>query len=499
MLMLAFAMTLGLSSAHAEPYLLSDTRELFLDDFLIASKSKVTRVIHPAEKYAGNPVLWPSEDWEGKTAVIYGSVLREDGLYRMWYHAGDGVSVAESDDGIVWRKPLLDVVQVDGHKTNVVVKRGADEGEPGYLPWFYEVFGVHRDDADPDPTRRYKLGYLSINRNHEGEGGDPFHRGQRRGLGVAGSADGVHWRVIEPWATEAIVDGDTHWMFDPAHSRYVLYGRTKHISDDVRRAWSDNEWFGKHWGRAVARDESSDFLHWDVNRVQDAPVVMAADAQDTPCDEIYSMLVFPYGSVYIGLIQMFHNAPDACHLDVQLAVSRDTVHFTRVGDRTPFIPVGPVGSWDRFNNSLANNPPIPVGDELRFYYGGRTYRHGPYAGPDMGEPGGGIGFATIPRDRFVSLDASFDGGEIVTRPLKLQGNALHLNAKSDFGQITVEALDEAGQVIAASLPIRADSLDTVVPWDGPDPFANGGPVTLRMRLRNAQLYAIWCTADGATK
>ena len=78
-------------------------------------------------------------------------------------------------------------------------------------------------------------------------------------------------------------------------------------------------------------------------------------------------------------------------LDVQLAVSRDGVRFTRDRGtiaarqgarptRTAFLPNGPVGSWDRFNQSLANNPPIAVGDELRFYYGGRTYRHAPYKG-----------------------------------------------------------------------------------------------------------------------
>ena len=112
--------------------------------------------------------------------------------------------------------------------------------------------------------------------------------------------------------------------------------------------------------------------------------------------ETYGMMVFPYESVYIGLVRVFHNQPGQSYLDVQLAVSRDSIHFSRVGDRSPFIPVGPIGSWDRFNNSIANNPPIVIGDELRFYYAGRTYRHGPYEGPDEGFSGGAIGMATIP-------------------------------------------------------------------------------------------------------
>jgi hypothetical protein len=95
----------------------------------------------------------------------------------------------------------------------------------------------------------------------------------------------------------------------------------------------------------------------------------------------------------------------------------------------------------------------------------------------------------------VSLEASFDGGEIITRPMALGGNELHLNATSDFGEIVVEALDADGASMARSLPIREDSLDITVPWDGDGPWGIGGPLTLRFTLRNAQLYAIWC-AEG---
>jgi hypothetical protein len=220
---------------------------------------------------------------------------------------------------------------------------------------------------------------------------------------------------------------------------------------------------------------------------------MTADVNDQPGTEIYSMMVFPYEGAYIGLVQVFHARPEACYLDVQLAVSHDSLHFTRVADRAVFIPVGPIGSWDRFNNSLANNPPILVGDELRFYYGGRTYRHTPYEGKDTGPSAGGIGFATIKKDRFVSLQASFDGGEILTKPLKLQGNNLHLNAKSDFGQILVEVLDLSGNIIARSKSVRSDSLDIVIDWEYGSLRNLNTPVVLRLAIKNACLFAFWCT------
>lgn len=486
---------LGIVVASAAQDVQLDSRKrLFLDDTVVAEMENVSRTIHPAQKFAGNPVLTATEPWEGAVVIVYGSVLREDdGSFRMWYHCAQGVAYAESEDGVSWRKPALDVVQHEGNATNVVIDREAEDGAPGYLPYFYEVFGVFRDFRDPDPNRRYKMGFLSIQRDYDGPRQDPFHGGQRRGLGVAGSPDGIHWTLLDSWATEAICDGATHWMYEPANEHYVLYGRTKHVSDALTAAWAGDAWFDTHfWGRAVARVESPDFLDWDHKDPASAPVVMEADANDPVATEIYSMNVFPYGAQYVALVQRFHNRPGDVFLDLQLGVSQDSVHFERVGDRTPFIPCGGVGAWDRFNNSAATNPPVEVGDELRFYYGGRTYRHSPYEGPDEGVSGGGVGFASIRRDRFVSLGASFDGGAIVTRPMTISGNTLHLNADSAHGTITVEVLVKTGESTAKSLPITANGLDIAVEWDEGGLDESEGPVALRFRLENALLYAFWC-------
>ncbi|MBN2295409.1 MAG: hypothetical protein JXM70_23460 [Pirellulales bacterium] len=475
------------------PTTVDQTRQLFLDDFLIASQDGLTRCVHSARKYPDNPVLKPTEPWEGKVVLVFGSVIQEKDGYRVWYYAGGNVAYAHSKDGINWTKPNLDIIKVDGKNTNLLVL-GDRRDRKGTIPFFYELFGVFRDDREPDPARRYKMGFLSIDREYKGPREGRFHGGQRRGLGVAVSQDGLHWKLLDNWATEAICDGATHWMFDPNTGKYVLFGRTKYIPPSLMNAWKPDEWVKRYfWGRAVARVESPDFVHWDITKPAKAPVVMNSDEKDPPGTEIYSMKVFPYESVYIGLLQVFHNQEDTCYLDVQLAVSRDGVKFQRVGDRQPFLPVGAVGSWDRFNQSLANNPPIMVDDTLRFYYGGRTYRHSPYQGDDKGEPGGAIGLATVRRDRFVSLGASFDGGQLTTRPLKLNGKNLHLNAKAAFGKIIVEALDSKGDIIARSEPICEDTLDIPVQWKKTNPRVFKEPVALRITLRNALLYSLWCS------
>jgi len=475
------------------PIIVDASKQLFLDDYLLASMTHVQRTVEQAQKFGGNPVLWPTESWEPPMATIYGSVIRDGAKFKMWYKSGMGVGYAESDDGITWSKPRLDLTLVKGQPSNILFTKKSKTEGPAAFPYFYELFGVHRDDREPDPSRRYKMGFLDIDWKYSGPDGDPWHKGQRRGLGVAGSPDGIRWKLIDNWATEAIVDGATHWMFDSARGQYLLYGRTRKALPEVVAGWSTNDWFKQCFsGRAVARVQSPDFLKWDFTKPDTAPVVLTADLQDKPGTEIYSMKVFPYEGIYLGLVQVFHATPDDSTLDVQLAVSRDSIHFTRVGNRIPFILLGPIGSWDRFNLSLANNDPIIVGDDLRFYYGGRMYRHGPYSGPDKGPERSGIGFATIKRDRFVGLESSFDGGEVITKPLKLASPTLHLNAKSDFGEIVVELLNTDGKRLAQSRPIQRDGLDIPVEWNQTPALPSDAPVRLRLKLKNARLFALWC-------
>jgi hypothetical protein len=118
------------------------------------------------------------------------------------------------------------------------------------------------------------------------------------------------------------------------------------------------------------------------------------------------------------------------------------------------------------------------------------YRHSPYAA--LIEEKGGIGFATIKRNRFVALEASFDGGEIVTKLLQLKDTTLHLNAKSDFGEIIVEQLDANDQLLAQSASIQRDSVDIPVEWTG-DAKRPHELVRLRIQLTNARIFALWCS------
>ncbi len=63
-------------------------------------------------KYAKNPVMIPTMAWEGAGGINHEdsptTVLKEHGLYEMWYHAIEGttrrIGYATSPDGITWTK-----------------------------------------------------------------------------------------------------------------------------------------------------------------------------------------------------------------------------------------------------------------------------------------------------------------------------------------------------------------------------------------------------------
>ena len=492
------------AGANAEPIALGRTKQLFFDDEVIERQQNVRRIVHPVRKHPGNPIVRADSPWEDERCSIYGSVVKDGSLFRMWYYTSiaerpsdnrtstTGVAYAESRDGLHWTKPELDFITIGARKTNLLFERGRSDQQGQTIPHFHELLGVHKSAKSAE----YRMGVLSIERPYSGPSEDPFHKGERRGFGVATSRDGLTWTSVNPFTTDSICDGDSHWMFDEGHDRFVLYGRTKHRSEELIRNWTSRgqhaEWVSRHyWGRAVARVESPDFVQWNHTEPEDAPIVMSADEQDDAGTEIYSMMVFPYESVYVGLVQVFHNQPDRSHLDFQLAVSRDTVHFERVGERATFLPCGDVGTWDRFNNSIATNPPIRVGDELWFYYSGRSRRHGPYFGDDAGVDEGAIGVASIPVDRFVSVAGSYNDAQLTTKPLLIKNKSLFVNAQSQFGRIQVEVVDLNGRVLGTSNSIQTDGVRQRVRWKDQGLELGARPVRLRFSLENAHLFAFW--------
>jgi hypothetical protein len=178
---------------------------------------------------------------------------------------------------------------------------------------------------------------------------------------------------------------------------------------------------------------------------------------------------------------------------VQLAVSRDGVHWTRP-ERKPFIANGPPGSLD--DATLYMGPGLMrQGDELWQYYFASRARHNQVY-PQWESYGSTYTRVTLPLDRYVAMDASAMPATFTTHPLTFTGSRLEANADvRPDGYVRFELRDEAGQALpgfalADCQALAGDSLRHVVKWAGGDLRALAGRKTmLYCEARDASLYA----------
>ena len=458
---------------------------LFIDDLWIDEMQGVSKTLNQPAKYAGNPIMIPLYPWEGRLA-LYGTVWNdgEDGRFRMWYqgYAGMGVpsmgadiqsspwkgfdaanllytiGYATSNDGIFWNRPNLGLIEYDGSKDNNLVLLDA------------AFANIIKDDRDPNPDRLYKSLFF--------EARDPAGTpNMGDGVSVAFSPDGLHWTKYHgnPVITQS---SDSHTLlgWDDLHGKYVSYCRPSvHEGNMTRR---------------IGRSVSDDFVTWTIPED-----VLVPDDDDPPGLEFYGMPVFKYHDIYIGQLLAYHTPPEepqirfAGTVDVQLAVSRDGIDWTRAGGRKPFLPNGPPGSLDAGEIYMARGP-VTVGDELWFYYSACPVEHG------ITGRSGPICLAKLRIDGFVSIDAGQETGALVTKPFRADGERLSLNASARGGAVSVAVLDEHGvqhdgfQRADCAL-FDGDAVDHIVTWRSKSSLAElrGRPIRLKFYLRNAALYS----------
>ena len=116
-----------------EPIDIGSRLELFVDDYLIDTLSGEAQMIlhHPTPREVA---IVHDEPWEGNSSN-YHSVFKDGDRYRLYYMAHDYTITerevtsshplyycyAESNDGIHWRKPELDLIEFNGSKKNNIM------------------------------------------------------------------------------------------------------------------------------------------------------------------------------------------------------------------------------------------------------------------------------------------------------------------------------------------------------------------------------------------
>ena len=467
---------------------------LFADDAAIETMSGLTRRVNALRKHGTEPVLRPERPWENMAtlpmAVFYDD---EEHIFKMWYRPGAEkfhLAYATSRDGVTWDRPALHLVTWHGSDDNNLLSLVTGVG----------YNGIFKDRHESDPARRYK---------YFGYGWKGGKRVGPPGICVYFSPDGFHWQ--ESPANPALFGiGDSHspMGWDERISRYVAFIKPA-IPSPIPGAVKTTGNFWTQGIRIINRSTSEDMMHWSPMET-----VLAPDEDDPPNTHFYGISVFPDRGLYFGLLWVYH--PNALMIDVQLALSRDSIHWQRAGRRHPILSYGLPNQFD--SHVVIALKPILVGDRYLVYYLAEDAAHGLVSAretypvltvePRMQKIAnfeyndwtlkrrGFVGLAEFPRDRLVSVDADEGRGELVTKPFALTGRQVRVNANAEGGEVRVEILDAGGQPIPGygggeAQAASGDSANHLAAWKGGSDLSalQGKEVKLRIIARHARLYS----------
>ena len=467
--------------------------EPMVDDYLIDSMTGDVR-LELQTPTSGGKVLDFDRPWEG-TTCFYVSVVHGDGLYRMYYRGQSDPSFAvtsllepgetmiprhhevtcyaESRDGRTWTKPSLGLVAFDGTKENNII---------------WDGFGNHNFmvflDANPKtpPAERYKA--LAS--------GGP-NRPLKRMVGMV-SPDGIHWKPIreEPILTQPPTDwGGDGILWDGLRNEYVAYLRVwyppRHDGSGERRLPTI---------RAIGRATSPDFLNWSK--------LEHIGLGEGPRDHFYTNGFTPYfraPHIFLGFPKrfvpwrtQFADSPANGASDTVFMTSRDGLNWDRRFPQSFIRPGREKRNWGNRTNLTATGVVSTGDDEISLY----VLRHYMFPSIHMER-------MVLRTDGFVSLNAGYRGGEVVTKPLTFMGSNLVLNfATSAAGSIQIEIQDEAGRALPGfaleeSPLVWGDDIEYTVRWQRSHAGANsdeplkriaGKPVRLRLMMKDADLFSL---------
>ena len=465
---------------------LGTAKQLLFDDALVEAKEGFTTTMNPATR-TNTPVLAPEKPWESH-GCSNPTVMLDEGVYKMWYSANgeDGVPrdcYATSTDGIHWKRPNIGLIDYQGSRENSIISLNLNHGS---------IF----KDPSAEPERRFKciLGagkydYVSVygggaRFRYDENPPDTWHYGSVGGLY---SPDGIHWtpceKLIMPWYT----DTRNVAFWDDRLQKYVAYVRW----NEYLRA-EDGAQRGSFDYRAIARSESADFENFPVPEKILEPDFDDPEDADMWGGGLYDTAAVKYpfaDNAYLIFTAAYYHTTDA--LDIQLATSRDGIHFTRW--REPFVRLGPAGAFDSMMLYMGVGV-LPIGDELRLYYTGYDQPHDKVTGEEY-RPA--IGSALLRLDGFVSQDAGGQGGWLTTLPFTFEGDHLEVNMDgSARGWLKVEILDEGMQPLKGFTEADADRLggsstSQTVTWNGEQDLSAPKGQTVRLRFvgQSVKLYA----------
>jgi hypothetical protein len=451
-------------------------RQLFVDNFLIQSTT-LTQTQHQPS-IVPNPLPIPG------SPISAGAWFDPaTNLYKLWYYNGvtNDYRYTYSTDGMNWTIPSYTDVLVPN--TNEVVTGGDT---------------IWLDQQETNPARRYKSFGVDV------------------GAGLVDvyfSPDGIHWTGPNNYGIISLSDRTTVF-WNPFRNVWVN-------SDRGTAGFPATALQAAQATRARYYSESSNLTTWTPSTPANT-FWTGADDHDPPYylnnpggqpPELYTLDSVAYESVMVGLFSWFYGGngynsetlPGPILVELGVGFSRDGfswVRPTRGSGPLPggaFIPASNIPNWDGYNTQSVGGGFLVVGDELWFYFSGRSQQK-----PNNGTFSTGL--ATLRRDGFYSMDAGATQGTLVTHPLTFSGSHLFVNVNDPSGQLTVDVLDANGNVIPGfaagnCVPLSVNKTMQEVTWNGASIGSLAGQnVQFKFYLTNGELYSFWVTpsAQGAS-
>ena len=452
-------------------------KQLLIDDWIVEDVWQAPRQIHHPRKHPANPLLVPDQVWEANSLTLYGSVAPNPaGGYRMWYNTfGDRprsgedrkthtyrVCYAESDDGIEWRKPELGLWDWCSSSANNLVlcdDMVTDDGQPMTNHSGTQSFSLLMDPLGPAADDGLLHAITKAVPPDAPEPPSGISLRVKGGICHIISDDGLRWRPAPERYLLISGHSDTpnniHW--NPALEQYMCFVRPNNHAGPVKRR--------------CAVSLSPDLKQWTQSMI-----VMPADELD-PTDQIYGMGVFSYEGMWLGLLEIYDTRIGA--IDIQLAHSRDGLHWQRLPMRQPILPRGEEGAWDSMGIHTSCRPLIE-GDRLHIYYDGMSGRHSARRARKC------IGRASWRLDGFISRSAQ-QQGEVLTRPFRCSGERLFVNCNArPEGSLKVEVIG-----VDSQSDDQLNSARTAAGYGPNDctPFADADAVDAEIRWRDHRTLA----------
>ncbi|WP_159618821.1 hypothetical protein [Ruania rhizosphaerae] len=500
--------------------------QLFLDDQLIEQADGACRRWHQPER-VGDPVIVADQPWEQHPYFTYSNynVLRDphDGLVKCWYEDlgpmhpyqthpwKTRLLYAESEDGVTFTKPLFDHVRVDGSRTNIVA---GYNGETPTLGNQWSQLGVHSS---------------AIAISSPAASGHPYNMlftemdGQSSRTSCAFSEDGLHWLragEIPSIGRSGSALGDVSTIrFDQRTGLFTQYTRHPAMMNVGYSPASHPPAAGKGGfarpffphrtdlenRRRIYRSVSADFINWS----ELVPVLSPTSVFENFDVGYYGMPAWEAGNYTVGTLGVLHYVDNV--MEVRLAYSHQEQDWQLAHGGTPFLEARSAENWDSRLVSIVS-PPVQFGDKWFFYHGGAPNSHDFWMSgrqrldhPEARDPSShvsfGLGRAEMRVNGLCSIDArSPRAGQVISRPLRLPGRKLTINARCrDGGGLRVAVLHEDGEPLPGRRfencdPWAGDSVEWRPHWNGdsnivPEGMEAGKRVKLAFELNDAELFA----------